>query len=73
MMRETVGGDKEDAVAPSSDKRGRGSRSGGNSKKFGTKRSWAIAKSRRGKSSSDSENGSKPNSGGRILEAEGQG
>ena len=50
------GGEEVDAVAPSSGKRGRGSGSGSDSNKVGSKRSGAIAKSRRGKSSRDSKN-----------------
>ena len=63
---------EEDAVAPSSVKRGCGIGSGGNSNNVGSKRSQAIAKSRRGKISSDRKNGSKQNIVSRILQAKGQ-
>ena len=65
------GWEEEDAVTPSSDKRGSRSDSGSNSDKVGSKRSQAISKSRRDKISRDSENGSKRNSGGRTLQAQG--
>ena len=68
-MREIVGGE-EDSVAPSSGKRGRGIGSSSDSDKVGSMRSWAISKSRRGEISSDSENGSKRNSGGRTLQVQ---
>ena len=43
-----IGGEEDDPVSPSSGKRGRGSGSGSDSNKVGSKRSRAIAKSRRG-------------------------
>ena len=67
------GGEEEDAVAPSSGKRGRYSGSGSNSDKVGSKRSGAIAKSRRGESSSDSKNVLRGNSGGQTLQVQGRG
>ena len=63
----------EGAVAHSSSNRGRGSGSSSNSDKVGSKRSREIAKSRRGESFSDIENGSKQNSGSRTLQAQGRG
>ena len=50
---EYSGGEEEDAVSASSGKRGCSSGSGSNSDKVGSKRSRAIAESRRGESSSD--------------------
>ena len=67
------GGGEDDAVTPSSSKRGRGRNSGSDSDKVGSKRYRTISKSRRGESSSDSENVLKRNSGGRILQVQGQG
>ena len=73
MMRETVGGEEEDAVTPLSSKRVYGSGSGSDSVNVGSNRSRAIAKYRRGKISSDSKNGSNQNSCGRTIQAQGQG
>ena len=67
------GGGEEDAIATSSKNRGCGSSSGSDSEKFGSKISRAIAKSIRGKRSSNSKNGSKRNSGGRTLQVQGRG
>ena len=50
-----------------------GSGSGSDSNKVGSKRFCAIDKSRRDKSSSNSKNGSKRNSGGQTLQVQGQG
>ena len=66
------GWEEEDAVAPSSGKKVRGSGSGSDSNKVGSERSRAIAKSRRGEISSNSKNGSKHNSGSRTLQMQGQ-
>ena len=65
--------EEEYVVITSSGKRGRSKDSGSNSEKVGSKISQEIAKYRRGKSSSDSKNGLKRNSGGLTLQAQGQG
>ena len=64
---------EEDPVTPSSDKRGRGSGSGRDINKVGSKISRAVAKSRRGESSNDIKNGSNHNSGRHTLQAQGRG
>ena len=61
------GWEEEDAIDPSSGKRGHGSGSGSNIDKVGSKKYWVIAKYRRGESSSNRKNRSKWNSGGRTL------
>ena len=66
-------GGEEDVVVNSSGKRGRGIGRVSDSDKVGSKRSRAIAKSRRGKSSSDSKNSLKQNSGDWNLQAQGRG
>ena len=69
------GWEEENAVSTLSVMRGRGSGSGSNidSDKVVSKRSHAIAKSRRDEISSDGENGSKQNSGGQNLQVQGRG
>ena len=69
MMREKLGGEEND-VSTSSGKIGRGNGSGIISDKVGSNRYRAIAKSRRGESSRNSENGSKQNSGSQTLHAQ---
>ena len=67
------GEEEEDYVAPSRRKIGSVSGSGSERDKVGSKRSGAIAKSSRGKSSRDSKNLLKRKSGRRTLQVQGQG
>ena len=60
-------------VSPSSGKRGYSSGSGSDSENFGSNISRTIAKSRRGRSSSDTKNGLKRDSGSQTLQAQGRG
>ena len=67
------GGEEKDAVSASSGKRGHSSGNGNDSNKVVSKRSRAIAESRRGEISRDIKNRSKQNSGGRALQVQGRG
>ena len=67
------GWEEENAVSTLSVMRGRGSGSGSNSDNVDSKRSWSIAKSRRGKSYRDRENVWKQNNGVWTLQLQGLG